>query len=196
MAWAEQLRTTPGGWLTCVLALAIASTLMIPITGLIVAVGLVFGTWSGFACAIGGSLLGATFGYEIGRRLWRDAVRHLGGRNLNRLNRLLDHGGVLAVAAVRNVPVAPFGVVNLVAGSLRIHYRSFFCGTLIGMAPGTLVLVLLADQAVQVVRDPRLETAFTGLALVAITSLGLWLLRQKLIGRGATEQKTKTETTS
>jgi uncharacterized membrane protein YdjX (TVP38/TMEM64 family) len=195
LEWAQQMRTVPGGWFATVLALAVASTLMAPITALIVVVGLVFGPWSGFVGAMCGSLLGATAGYEIGRRLGRDAIRRLGGRKLNRLNRLLDRRGLLAVAAVRNLPVAPFGFVNLVAGSLQVGYRSFLGGTLIGMAPGTLAIILLADQATQVAQGSHPETKWIVALFVGVVGLSVWQLRRWYMGHFSKDVRTGDETT-
>ena len=51
------------------------------------------------------------------------------GPRLNRIRRGIVRRGVLAVAAVRLVPIAPFTVVNLVAGASRIPLLDFVLGT-------------------------------------------------------------------
>jgi uncharacterized membrane protein YdjX (TVP38/TMEM64 family) len=67
----------------------------------------------------------------------------------------------------RIVPVAPFAVVNLVAGAIQIRLRDFLLGTVIGMSPGIFALVMLQDQIEQVLRDPatRSVALLAGLAI-------------------------------
>ena len=43
------------------------------------------------------------------------------------------------MTAIRLVPVAPFVVVNLAAGAIRVRYWHFALGTVLGMLPGALV---------------------------------------------------------
>jgi len=177
-AWAEHLRHEPVGWLACIIVFAIAGTLLVPVTGLIATAGLLFDLRFAFLCALGGSLLGATLGYEIGRLLWRDAVRQLGGKWLNRLNHLLSEGGILAVVMVRMLPIAPFGIINMVAGSLHVRWRHFFIGTLLGMSPGMIAIILLTHHAARVARNPNLETIITGVFVAgAAVAAVLWLRR-------------------
>ncbi len=59
-------------------------------------------------------------------------------------------------ATVRLLPVAPFTMVNLFAGASRIGFRDFALGTVLAMAPGTLLLTLAADRAVAAWREPDL----------------------------------------
>jgi phospholipase D1/2 len=123
-----------------------------------------------------GSIASAAIGYAIGARLWRDTVRRLAGRRLDRLSRWLGRRGLLSVMAVRVVPVAPFAIANIVAGASHIRLRDFVIGTALGMAPGTLLLTLFAEGAVAAVRDPRPANVALlmgiGLALVA-TAYGM-----------------------
>jgi uncharacterized membrane protein YdjX (TVP38/TMEM64 family) len=64
-------------------------------------------------------------------------------------------GGVLAVAAIRLVPLAPFTVVNLVAGASEVRLATYVAGTLLGMAPGLLVMSALGHQFVRILSEPR-----------------------------------------
>jgi uncharacterized membrane protein YdjX (TVP38/TMEM64 family) len=148
------LRSSALGPLVGIAAFALASLAIVPVTALSVAAALVFGWRLGFAIAMLGSVIGASAGYLVGRALWRDSVRRLAGRRLDGLNRALARRGFFAVATVRLLPVAPFTVVNLVAGASRIGFRDFFLGTLLAMAPGTLLLALTADRAAAAWREP------------------------------------------
>ena len=60
---------------------------------------------------------------------------------------------MIAVAAVRLVPVAPFTVVNLAAGACSIRLMDYLLGTLIGMLPGLIVIAALGHQISSVFTD-------------------------------------------
>jgi uncharacterized membrane protein YdjX (TVP38/TMEM64 family) len=81
-------------------------------------------------------------------------VRRLAGPRINRLSAALYHRGALAVAIVRMVPIAPFVVVNLVMGALRIRLRDFILGSLVGVLPGMLTATVLSEQVSRVLADP------------------------------------------
>jgi phospholipase D1/2 len=142
-AAAERVRTMPGAPLVVIVAYIVGSAVMLPLTILIVATILVFGPWTGIAYALAGSLCAAAIVYGAGRTLWRDLVDRLAGRHLDRLVRRLSRRGVLAIAIVRLLPVAPFTVVNLVAGALRLRFAPFMVGSLLGLVPGVVLIALL-----------------------------------------------------
>jgi phospholipase D1/2 len=157
----------------------------VPITLLIVATALVFGPVGAFLYAVSGALLGATLGFWLGRVLGRDFVRRLAGRRLNHLSRRLARRGLLAVVAVRIIPVAPFTVVNLAAGASHIGFRDFAVGTVLGMLPGILAIALFSDRMLAALRQPSALTLATlgavVLAIVAFTYLLRGALRRRAL---------------
>lgn len=165
-AWAETLDGSVWGHLTMIGALILASITAFPIVLLIVVTALVFGPWLGFVYALTGSLLGAVLAYGIGYSLGRNTVRRLAGERINRLSQALAKRGLVAVAVIRLLPIAPFAVVNMVAGAAHIRLRDYVLGTLLGMGPGMLGLTVFADSVADVVRDPE-PVNFIWLALVA-----------------------------
>jgi len=162
-----------------------AGFVMAPAVALIVASGLVFGPWMGFVVSLVGSVLSAVSTYAAGRFLWRDTVRRLGGRRLNRVSRRLARRGLLAVIALRVVPVAPFTVVNLAAGASHIGFRDYVLGTLLGMAPGTLALTVLAGQIRATWEDPDAGT-FAALAAVGVVVVAVLVALRRTLGERAT----------
>jgi phosphatidylserine/phosphatidylglycerophosphate/cardiolipin synthase-like enzyme/uncharacterized membrane protein YdjX (TVP38/TMEM64 family) len=162
-----------------------AGFVMAPAVVLIVAAGLVFGPWIGFVVALLGSFASALATYAAGRWLWQDTVRRLGGKRLNRVSRRLARRGVLAVIALRVVPVAPFTVINLAAGASHIGFRDYALGSLLGMAPGSLALTVLAGQirATWENPDPRTFAALAGVGLLVVVVL--LALRRTLGGERA-----------
>ena len=97
------------------------------------------------------------------------------------LSRRIAKRGLIAVVVARMLPIAPFTVINLIAGASHIRFRHFVLGTILGMAPGTLILVLFVDRIVAAVRTPGPMT-FTLLALIAGLALSVALLLRSRLG--------------
>ncbi|NNL67134.1 MAG: hypothetical protein HKP30_12885, partial [Myxococcales bacterium] len=130
------------GPLVAVALFTLVSVLLVPVTAVTAATGLALGPVIGIPVAWLGSIASAWIGYAAGRLLWRDAVRGLAGDRLNALSRRLARRGILATALLRVVPVAPFMVVNLVAGASHVRASDFVVGTALGVLPGTVLIVL------------------------------------------------------
>lgn len=160
----------------------LAGLLVMPIVVLIAVTGIVFGPWLGAAYAISGSLLSAAALYGVGRGVGRDLVRRLAGRRIQRLNRQLGRRGLLAVAVLRLVPIAPFSVVNVVAGASQISLRHFLLGTLIGMTPGILLTVAFVDSMVAALRHPS-AGSIALLVVVVVLVLAVSALLRRWLGR-------------
>jgi phospholipase D1/2 len=90
---------------------------------------------------------------------------------------------LLAMTAVRLVPLAPFAVVNMTAGAIRIRALHFIVGSAIGILPGTLIATVFGDQLFAGLRDPRAINPWAVVALVALAAvLGMatWMVRRWL----------------
>jgi phospholipase D1/2 len=166
---AQSLQDSPFTPLAVLAAYVIAGLLVIPITVMIVATGVVFGPLVGAIYALCGAILSAAVTYSLGRRIGRNTVRRLAGSRLNRITRRLAKKGVLAIAAVRLLPIAPFTVINAVAGASQIRMRDFLIGTAIGLSPGIIVTVIFVDRIAEAVTDPRIGT----IAVVVVFALVL-----------------------
>jgi uncharacterized membrane protein YdjX (TVP38/TMEM64 family) len=175
----ERARAMPAAPMVVLGTYAIGTLAMVPLTLLIAVTTIVFGPIAGLAYSYAGAMLASACGYALGRVLGRDTVRRLAGARVNRLSRELARRGVLAVALVRVVPVAPFTIVNVVAGASHIGWRDFLIGSLIGFTPGIVLATLFVDRAVEAARRPGPGT-WALLAAVAIVALGMiaWLRKR------------------
>ncbi len=183
-AWGRSVRHSPIAPLVALAAFVAGGFILVPVTLLILASALAFGPVFGFIYALGGGLASALSTYAIGRMLGRDRVRELAGGKLNRISRSLAKRGLLAVTAIRLVPVAPFTVVNLVAGASHIRPRDFALGTLAGMVPGTLAITLFEEGLVNALKNPQLGNYLILGGVIAAAVAGGWLLRRWLQRRG------------
>jgi uncharacterized membrane protein YdjX (TVP38/TMEM64 family) len=187
---ADRLETAPFTPLAVIGAYVVAGLIVMPVTVLIAVTGIVFGPVFGALYALAGGLASAAVTYAIGRRLGRDTVRRLAGGRLNRISKQLARRGVLAIAVVRMLPLAPFTIVNVVAGASHIGLRDFLLGTVLGMTPGILATVVFVDRIVEALRNPGIGT-FVSLAAVAGVLVALAvMLRRRLAGVSDGQQRT------
>jgi phospholipase D1/2 len=138
-----------------------------PVTLLIAATAATFGPLLGLVYAATGAIASALVTYAIGAKLGRRLLEDALGPRLHRIRRHISRRGVLAIATVRLVPVAPFTLVNLVAGATQIPLRDYLSGTVLGMAPGIVVLSALGYQILSIITEPTATNMLLFLAAVA-----------------------------
>ena len=66
---------------------------------------------------------------------------------VSRIRDIAQSSDLWSLAGLRLIPIAPFTIVNLVAGISGVRLRDFLVGTLIGMGPGILLICLSVDRA-------------------------------------------------
>lgn len=160
----DQMPFTPA---IVIAAFVVAGMLMVPITVLIAVAGVVFGPVNGGLYATAGVGLSALLGFGLGHWLGHDALRDMLGPRINNLSRRFAQRGIAAMAVVRLLPIAPFTVVNVVAGASHLGLRDYLLGTLIGMAPGIALTVVFSHNLAEAIRHPSLQTV---LILVGVTA--------------------------
>ena len=139
-----------------------------PVTILIAATAASFGPWLGFTYALVGAMASALVTYGIGAMVGRDALQSMLGRRLTDIRNKIARQGVLAVAAIRLVPVAPFTLVNLVAGASGIRLSHYLAGTALGLLPGLVLMSLLGSQIMRILTSPHPLELLIFAALIAI----------------------------
>ncbi|MCF8478285.1 MAG: VTT domain-containing protein [Pseudolabrys sp.] len=160
----------------------VAGSLMFPVTVLIAATAAAFGPWFGFAYAIVGALASALVTYAIGALIGKKTLRDFLGPKLNRLRQRAAKRGVLTVAAIRMVPIAPFAVINLAAGASSIPVFDFFAGTLLGMLPGIIMISAVGNQFAHILTSPT-PFALAMLAVVVAAWIAVSIGVQAMVSR-------------
>ncbi|HEY8102281.1 MAG TPA: VTT domain-containing protein [Burkholderiaceae bacterium] len=186
VALARDLESLPLTPVAIIIGYMVAG-LLVPITLLIAATGIVFGPMVGAVYAIAGSLVSATVSYWLGYWLGRDTVRSLVGKRINRLSKRIAQRGIVAVMIIRILPIAPFAVVNVVAGASHLLFRDYLLGTLLGMTPGIVLTVTFIHNLTEVIRHPSAGT-FAVLAIVASLLIGFAMLLQRILSNNHREQ--------
>jgi uncharacterized membrane protein YdjX (TVP38/TMEM64 family) len=184
-AWAEEFAGRPWAPLIVLVAFTPAAIVMFPRPLITLFAVVAFGPWLGFAYAMAGILISALFTYWVGTRMDRSTVRRLAGPKLSRILDVLRRRGLMALTALRLVPLAPFTIEGIVAGAIRIRLRDFTLGTALGMLPGTLAATVFGDQLEIALRDPgEVNLWIVGGVTVALITATL-LVRRWLVSQSA-----------
>jgi uncharacterized membrane protein YdjX (TVP38/TMEM64 family) len=171
-----ELKQAPGAPFLALGTFVIAGLVVFPLTVLIIVCGLVFGPWQGFLYSLLGALLSAMLTFALGRLLGRNTVRRFAGRKLGELNRRLARRGLMTIILVRIIPLAPFTVINMVAGASRIRFRDFVLGSAIGLLPGIIGMSVFTERLAAAIEKPNLPAFATLAAVVAILIASGWAI--------------------
>jgi len=172
--------------LLAIAAFVVGGLVVFPVLVLIAATAAALGPWLGFVSAATGVLLSSLVLFGIGRVLGQARLQRLLGRRSSRIQSRIIGKGVVAVAMIRMVPIAPFSIVNVVAGASKLSLRDFMIGTALGMAPGIAAMAALGAQIADLARNASWTNALLlGVAIVAwiTVCLGVQFLVTWLAGR-------------
>jgi phospholipase D1/2 len=178
--WVFSLRDNPARPFIILAGYIVGSLLLVPITVLILATALVFGPLLGCVYSLAGCFLAAGVTYAIGYLLGRDLIQQAIGSKWGRVEQKIGEAGIIAVATMRLLPVAPFTIVNVISGAFQVPLRDYVIGSLLGLAPGIVVINLFAHQFESAVRNPGVGSYTLLIILVALSVLGTVWLRRRL----------------
>jgi uncharacterized membrane protein YdjX (TVP38/TMEM64 family) len=169
--WLNQIQKIildAGSWgaVIFVVAYAIATLLILPVTAFNIAGGAIYGGVEGLLLTSLGALLSALLGFVLARSLGAKFINN--DRWLN-VSQKLASGGIAYSFAARLLPLIPYGVVSFAAGLSAIKRRDYLLGTLFGTPLGICPFVFLGSTGVQV------SSGHDVLPLVA-SSMGLAIL--------------------
>ncbi len=141
---------------------------------LIAACVVAFGPWLGFGYSWVATVVSAGVTYWLGRGPTARLVDRIGGQTLERLRRFVGKNAFYASFMIRNVPSAPFIVVNMAFGAARANFWSYLAGCALGVLPKTALVAFFGGAVVTAVRGDGIYTSVI-LAGVAVVWLGLML---------------------
>lgn len=168
------------GPLVAVIGFSAALVVAVPLTFLTLVTIVAFGPVKGFFISLAAATLGAAVTFLMGKVLGHEIVRRIGGPKVNLVSERLSKRGIVAVIAIRMVPVAPFAIVNMIAGASHLRLRDMLLGTAVGMTPGALVMMFFVDQIVEGLKRPGIATAAIGIVLILLVVAGFFALRKWL----------------
>ncbi len=121
----------------------VAVLLFVPVSVPVTAAGLFFGFAGGLLPAFAVLAAGASGGFFVGRFLW-PKINHFSlfkGSVFKAVRKALEHDGNVLLALLRMTPFMHYMTSNIFFGSLDIRFGPYILSSLLGMIPGTLLLV-------------------------------------------------------
>lgn len=173
-AFLEESRGTYFALPTVLMVYVIGGILFFPVTVLSLAVAAIFGPIWGPIYGMMGALLSSAMLFGIGNLSGNAGLKKLGGPKVAAVDEKLKRSGIVGVAAIRMLPIAPFSLVNLVAGISSIGIIQFLVGTFLGMFPPMIAKGLVGDSIAQIWQNPSVETISYLVAGIALWGLMIW----------------------
>lgn len=153
----------------------------IPRTIMTISAGVLFGTVEGVVLALTATTVSAVISLLVVRFLLRDWVEpRLTHPKLQAVNARLEERGWLAVLSLRMIAAVPFSVLNYAAALTRVRVAPFALATLVGSAPGTVLVAVFGDTLAGEAK-PVYVAAMAVLACVGVFGL---VVDTKLPARG------------
>jgi uncharacterized membrane protein YdjX (TVP38/TMEM64 family) len=161
-------------------AFLVAGAVMLSVWVVIFQTCLLYSPVVAFPLALAGATLSAMTFYGLGRALGRDVVTRVVPP---RVQQALEGVTLESIIAVRVLPLLPFTLVNMTCGAFGVPARTFFLGTVLGMAPGVLGMTLVGDRILAVIRQPTPGAVVGLLAVVVVLVLVARFFRRRAAAR-------------
>lgn len=151
---------------------------------LIAACVVAFGPWQGFFYSWAATVVSAAVTFYVGRVAGARSLDRFGGATLKRLSRFVGRNAFVGSFIIRNVPSAPFIVVNMAFGVSGARFLSFLAGCALGVLPKTALVAFFGGSFFTAVRGDGVWTSAI-LAGVGALWLVLMLAARALLQRRA-----------
>ncbi|WP_426017133.1 TVP38/TMEM64 family protein [Brevundimonas sp. DWR2-3-1b1] len=183
--WLAGFRQGPWGLVAAIVVFTVSAFFGAPQFILIAACVVAFGPWFGFLYSWIATVVSAGVTYWLGRGPTARLLERHGGRTVGRLTRFVGKNGFYASFMIRNVPSAPFIVVNMAFGAARTSFPAFLAGCALGVLPKTALVAFFGGSFMTAVSGDGIWTSAI-LAGVALAWLILMLVVREVVKRRET----------
>lgn len=181
-AWLQGYAGSPWAFAATVVLFVAAAFIGAPQFILIAACVVAFGPSLGFWYSWAATVASAAVTYWMGRGPTARLIDRWGGRTMGRLKGFVGKNAFYASFMIRNVPSAPFIVVNMAFGATRAEFWRYLAGCALGVLPKTALVAFFGGAVVTAVSGDGIYTSLI-LAGVAVVWLGLMLAVRELVKR-------------
>jgi uncharacterized membrane protein YdjX (TVP38/TMEM64 family) len=181
-AWLAGFRQGPWGLVAAIVVFTLSAFFGAPQFILIAACVVAFGPWFGFLYSWIATVVSAGVTYWLGRGPTARLLERHGGKTVGRLTRFVGKNAFYASFMIRNVPSAPFIVVNMAFGAARASFPGFLAGCAVGVLPKTALVAFFGGSFMTAVSGDGVWTSAI-LAGVALGWLVLMLVVRELVKR-------------
>jgi uncharacterized membrane protein YdjX (TVP38/TMEM64 family) len=136
-----------GGPLLIIALTLIHTVIPFPAEIINAAAGFAYGFFPAIALVTVGWMASALLCYAFGRSVARPLLdRWFGAERFERLEGMIERGGVTLLLAVRLIPIVPFSLAGYAAGAARVPVWRFLWTTLVGYMPITVLAVYFGTR--------------------------------------------------
>ena len=163
-----------------IIALTLVHTVVIyPAEIVNAAAGFAYGFFPALALVSVGWIGSALLAYWVGTKVARPLLdRWFGVERFERLERMIERGGVTLLLALRLIPIVPFSLVCYAAGAARVPLWRFTWTTFVGYLPITAIAVYFGTRLEGMqLTDPLVIGSAA--ALLALLLIGNWIVRRQ-----------------
>lgn len=157
-------------------------SVIVPLAALYVSVGAIYPYYIAVPLNIVGLVIAFTIPYLIGRASGSELMEHI-EEKYPKVRKLVSYGhdnNLFASYMSRALVVLPGDVVSLVHGALRMPYRPYLLGSLLGVMPEMLVQTYVGGS----LKDLSLRSVIVMLLLIAATMLFSFLINKRVSKAG------------
>jgi len=169
-AWLNGFSDSPWGLFAAIAVFTLASFIGAPQFVLIAACVVAFGSWWGFLYSWIATVVSAGVNFWVGRLAGAKAIERFGGEAIGRVSGYVGRNAFYASFIIRNVPSAPFIVVNMAFGVSRASFWAFIAGCALGVLPKTALVAIFGKSFLAMSRGGDWKAG----ALIAVIGFG-WL---------------------
>lgn len=180
--WLEGYAGSPWAFAATVLLFVGSAFIGAPQFILIAACVVAFGPSLGFWYSWVATVVSAGVTYWLGRGPTARTLERLGGATAARLKRFVGRNAFYASFMIRNVPSAPFIVVNMAFGATRANFWAFLSGCALGVLPKTALVAFFGGAVAAAATGDGTWTTLI-LAGVAVAWLGIMLAVREWVKR-------------
>ncbi|MGB0464747.1 MAG: TVP38/TMEM64 family protein [Candidatus Puniceispirillaceae bacterium] len=168
----------------------LAVAMSLPIASLLtLSGGAIFGWWAALIIIMAATA-GAGLVFLAAKSLLRDWLKQKTGAFMQKLETGFRKNGFSYLLALRLIPAAPFWVVNIIPALVGMRFSTFMLATFVGIAPGTLVYVgvaqgfdlILAQGKVpdlSLLKEPKIILPLVALGVMSLLPVALDHLKKK-----------------
>ncbi|MBO0865662.1 MAG: TVP38/TMEM64 family protein [Mycobacterium sp.] len=160
--------TGPAAPLAYVVVSAVLGALFVPGPMLAAGSGLLFGPVLGIFVTLGAAVGTAIVASRVGRRAGRDSARALlGTKRADRIDALIERGGLWAVVGQRFVPGISDALASYAFGAFGVPLWQMAVGSFIGSVPRAFVYTALGAS----IANRSSALAYTAIAVWCVTAI-------------------------
>lgn len=182
----ESVEKYPWSPFAFIAAYVLGGLVMFPVTVMSAATAIIFPPLKAVSVSFTGIMLSAALLHWIGARWIGKGFRKAFGSTIEKVDQALSDRGIITIATLRMIPLAPFTLVNIAAGAAGVSFKDYMLGTALGLLPGVTVICFFGRQVRAFWENPSMSGV-----LVAVGIGAAWIGVSLVLQRWVASRKKK-----